>query len=177
MKYFLFNILASFSIFSSKKAQDAKVFLEDISGIELIAFQKTGNEGKVAFKYLDAGKYRILISFPQQEGKWIEEKSKHSTLTKASYNSKTKSYFYQGYERFFMIDFEGIKKIESENFNVVFKEDKDEEEIRIVLAEFIANKDKAQLAISVKAITASDFKKATDKIGQDISTQSSQGIK
>ena len=177
MKLIILLLITSMSIFSSKKVRDAKVYLEDISGTELIAFQKTGEEGKVAFKYLDAGKYRILIDFPQQRGKWVEEKSKHSTLTKASYNAKTKSYFYQGYEGFFMIEFEGIKNIESENFGVVFKEDKDEEEIRIVLVEFIAGKDNANITVSVKAITASQFKKYTDKAENDISMFSIQGIK
>ncbi len=166
---------AFFSIFTGKPAPKTEVYLE--KGSELIAFQVTGKQGKVTFDHLDAGSYHISLLFPQQEGKYLKEKSKHQTMTKATYNSKSKTYYYQGVEGYFSVKFSGISKIDGENFAAVFKEEHEEEATYSIISEFGAHKDGASISLSIKAITASDFKKATDKIGQDISTQSIRGIK
>lgn len=166
-----------FSIFSGKPAVKARVYLEKGAQKELIAFQQTGEKGEVSFGHLDAASYRLLIIFPQQEGKYIQEKPKHQTLTKATYNPKNKTYYYQGIEGYFSIKFSGISKIDGENFNAVYKEERGEEVNRHCITEFGAHKNGASISLQIKAITASNFKKAADKIGQDISTQSIRGIK
>jgi hypothetical protein len=45
------------------------------------------------------------------------------------------------------------------------------------MAQFQAEKAGAAITIAVEALTASQFKKATDKLGDDISTISIQGVK
>lgn len=177
MNLFVLFFVSLISFFSGNPAANTRVFLEKGAQKELIAFQITGEKGEVSFQHLDAASYRLLLIFPQQEGKYIEEKPKHQTMTKASYNPKTKTYYYQGVEGYFSVKFSGISKIDGENFNAVFKEERGEEENRNCIAEFGAHKSGASISLLVKAITASDFKKATDKIGQDISTQSIRGIK
>lgn len=167
--------LSAFSIFQGKPAQHTEVYLE--RGGNLIAFQATGEQGKVTFNHLDAGSYSLSLVFPQQEGKYLKEKPKHYTMTKASYNPKTKTFYYTGQEGFFSIKFINRSKVKSENFKAVFKEDREEEDTFSIIAEFGAHKDGASMGIFIKAITASQFKKATDKIGQDISTQSIRGLK
>lgn len=175
MNLFVLLFISIFSIFTGKPATKTEVYLEN--GSELIAFQLTGEKGKASFGHLDAGKYQILLLFPQQEGKYLKEKAKHQTMTKATYNPKTKTYYYQGTEGYFSIHFSGISKINGENFKAVFKEDRDDEEIYSIISEFAAHRNGASISLSVKAITAAQFKKAADKIGQDISTLSIRGMK
>ena len=174
MNLFVLLFFTLFSIFSGKPASKTEIYLE--KGSELIAFQLTGKQGKVTFDHLDAGSYEILVLFPQQEGKYIVEKRKHQTMTKATYNAKNKTYYYQGIEGYFSIKFSGISKIDGENFAAVFNEETGDEVNRNSIVEFGAHKNGASISLSIKAITASDFKKAADKIGQDISSQSIRGI-
>lgn len=172
MKLLILLLITTFSIFTFKPAKNARVFLENERGGELVAFQTTSEKGRIAFNYLKEGNYQLNIIFPQQEGKYIKAKSKHVTLTKATYNPKTKTYYYQGLEGFFAVKFSGIKKIDSEGFEVIFreKEKEGEEGLRIVLAKFKTRKSGAAINLTIKALTASQFKKATDKLGSDIST-------
>lgn len=162
-------------LFTGKPAEETKVYLE--KGEQLIAFQATGEKGKVSFDYLDAGSYSLSLALPQQGGKYIKEKPKHGSMTKATYNPKTKTYYYQGNEGYFAIKFTNTSKIKGDNFRAVFKEDRDDEYTFYVIAEFGIHRNGGSIGILVKAITASQFKKASDKIGQDISTQSIRGIK
>jgi len=119
----------------------------------------------------------LVIAFPQQEGKWIKEKRKHSTLAKATFNEKNKTYYYQGEEGYFSVKLKKVRKIDSGSFRAVFKENKGDAEQQIVIAEFIAKKNGAQFSLLIKKLTAAQFKKATDKVGNDISMISIPNIK
>nr|WP_321353625.1 hypothetical protein [uncultured Draconibacterium sp.] len=167
-----FSIL---SIFIGKPTEKTEVYLE--KGGQLIAFQATGEKGKVSFKYLDEGSYKLLLVFPQQEGKYIKEKPKHETMTKATYNPKNKTYYYQGTEGFFSIKFRDLSRIKSDNFSAIFREEQDGEDKFNAVAEFGIHNAGGSIGVFVEAITAAQFKKAADKNGQDISTQSIRGIK
>ena len=179
MKLLLLLFMATFSIFTNKPAKDTQVFVENVKDREVVAFQTVGEKGRAAFDYLKEGEYRLSIVFPQQEGKYIKTKSKNTTLTKASYNEKNKTYYYQGEEGFFSVKFSGVKKIDSEEFDAVFFEEKSptEKEARIVIARFSTRKSGASFEISVKALTAKQYKTATDKLGNDISTISIPNFK
>lgn len=177
MKLLIFLFVAIFPFFSGKPAMDAKVILEDISGKRQIASQTVGEKGKATFQYLNNGSYRLAIEFPQQEGKWMKEKPKHITLTKATYNEKNKTYYYQGREGFFAVKLKKFRKVDRDSFRTVFKEGHREEENKIVIVEFIAKRNNAQFSLIIKKLTAAQFKKATDKVGNDISMYSIQGIK
>ena len=104
----MYSFLSILSIFVGKPAENTKVYLE--KGGQLIAFQVTGEKGKVSFKHLDEGSYKLLLVFPQQEGKYIKEKPRHKTMSKATYNTRRKTYYYQGAEGFFAIKFRDISK-------------------------------------------------------------------
>jgi hypothetical protein len=176
---YLLNLLflVLLTIFAGKPAATTKVFLEKGGQKQLYAYQMSGDKGKVSFKHLDAGSYRLLLAFPQQSGKYIEEKAKHQTLTKASYNSRTKTYYYQGGEGYFSIKISGLSKIRRSNFTAIFEEERDEEATRNAIAKFGAHGNGASVSLQIKAITAAQFKKATDKISQDISAMSIRGVK
>lgn len=175
MRLLLILLLPVFLLFGGKRAEKTEVYLE--KGKQLIAFQVTGEKGKVAFDHLDEGSYRLLLVFPQQEGKYIKDKPRHRTLSKAAYNRRKKTYYYQGSEGYFAIKFFGISKVKSENFLAVFKEERDEEDTYNVIARFGAHANNASIGISVKAITAAQFQKATEKAGNDISTLSIPNIR
>ena len=162
--------------FSQKPAERVEVYLID-SGGEVVAYQKTGEKGKVTFQYIEEGNFRIMLVFPQQEGKYIREKRRHQTLTKAAYNEKNKTYYYQGKEGFFAIKFSGLKRIEQEQFKAIFHENKEEEGAEIEIAQFQTRKNGAQISVQVKALKAKEFNKITRKTGNDISMYSIPGIK
>ncbi|WP_321369428.1 hypothetical protein [uncultured Draconibacterium sp.] len=175
MNLFIVLFFSILSIFIGKPAEKTEVYLE--KGGQLIAFQATGEKGKVSFKHLDEGSYKLLLVFPQQEGKYIKEKPRHETMTKTTYNPKNKTYYYQGIEGFFSIKFRNLSRIKSENFSAIFREEQDGEDKFNAIAEFGIHNAGGSVGVLVEAITAAQFKKAADKIGQDISTQSIRGIK
>jgi hypothetical protein len=177
MRLLIFLLTFSSFLFQKKPATNARVILEDVKLRKQIGYQETGEKGKAGFQYLNEGNYRLLIEFPQQEGKWIKEKKKNSTLAKASFNEKKKTYYYQGTEGYFAIKFEATRRINSDEFKPVFREINGERERQIVIAEFQTRKDGARIEFTINAISAKKFKKATHKIQNDISTISIQGIK
>ena len=177
MKQFLIILVMFFSFFSEKRTPGVSLFLEDSSGTETVAFQQTGEQGKASFGFLDGGNYRLLVEFPQQNGKWVKEKRRHSILTKAAYNSRKNTYYYQGKEGYFSIKFSGLKKIDQENFRPVFREVRLEEDIQINVLQFQALKKGGQINISVRTLTAAQFKKKVEKAENDISMLSIPGIK
>ena len=177
MKVILLIISISSFLFGKKPAPETRIILEDVSLKKQIAYHETGEKGKVAFLYLRESSYRLSVQFPRQEGKWIKEKRRHRTLTKANFNEKNRSYYYQGTEGYFVVKFKSAKRIDKEVFRPVFKEIKGEKGQQIVIAEFQTRKNGASIELRVKAITAKQFKRATMKIKNDISTLSIQGIK
>ncbi|MEZ5104595.1 MAG: hypothetical protein R2757_08875 [Draconibacterium sp.] len=168
----------AFSVFnlSQKPAERAEVYLLDSRG-EVVAFQKTGEKGKTAFQYIEDGNYRIMLVFPQQEGKYLKEKRRHRTLTKAAYNEKNKTYYYQGKEGYFSVKFSGTKRIDTENFKAIFHENKDGDESEIEVVQFQTKRKGAQISVQVKKMKAKQFNKITRKVGNDISLFSIPGIK
>lgn len=177
MRLLIFLFIALFPFFSGKPVKNVKIILQDISGKTQVGSQTVGEKGKAAFLYLNEGSYRLVVVFPQQQGKWIKEKPKYSTLTKATFNEKNKTYYYQGSEGFFAVRFKKIRKIDRASFHPVFNELKGDVERHIEIAEFVAKKNGAQFYLQIKKLTAAQFKKATDKIPNDISMISIQGIK
>lgn len=175
MRLLLILFITMISVFGGRPTEKAKVYLE--KGSEVIAFQMTGEKGKASFDHLDAGSYRLLVIFPQQDGKFMKEKPKHRSLTKATYNPRNKTYYYQGKEGFFAIRFSGISNIKSENFKAVYKEEREEEDTCNLIAQFGAHRNNASIRVTVEAITASQFKKASEKVGTDISTLSIPNIR
>jgi hypothetical protein len=146
-----------------KPTEQTNIYLNSIITREIVAFQQTGTKGKVNFKYLNVGSYELIAEFPQQEGKYIKEKRKYNTLTVSSYNPKNKTYYYQSYEGYFSVKFSGLKKIPKESIKAVFREQRGEEGFKVVLSEFKAINNGANITVSVKTLTAAQFKRATDK--------------
>jgi hypothetical protein len=163
--------------FHKKPATNALVIPEDSRLRKQVGYQETGEKGKAGFQYLNQGSYLLLIEFPQQEGKWIKEKKQNSTLAKASFDEKKKTYYYQGIEGYFAIKFDATRRIGSDEFKPVFREIRQDRNRQILIAEFQTRKSGARIELTINAIAAKKYKKATQKIQNDISTISIQGIK
>lgn len=176
--HILTYLLLTLVIFGTgKPVSNAVVFIESQGSKKPIAHQITGETGKASFKFLDEGNYRMLIDFPQQEGKWIEEKSRHYTITKSTFNSKNKTYYYKGTEGYFSVRFSGLRKIDSEDFRPVFREIQQDENRLINLLDFNTRRNGGQIQVKINALTAKQFKRKTDKIDQDISEISIPGMR
>jgi hypothetical protein len=173
--FFLLSVLFIFGI--GKPVDEAVVFIETRNNEKPVAHQITGETGKASFKFLDEGNYHMLIDFPQQEGKWMEEKSRHYTITKSTYNPKNKTYFYKGNEGYFSVKFSGLRKIDSEDFNPVFREIKQQDNTLIHLLDFYIRKNGGQVQVKIRALTAKQFKRKTERVEQDISEISIPGQK
>lgn len=177
MRLLLLLFIGLFPFFNGKPAQEAKVILEDIAGKKQFEMQTVGKKGNATFNHLIGGSYRLAIKFPQQEGRWMKQKPKHSTLTKATFNEKTRTYYYQGSEGFFSVKLNKFRKIDRDSFRAVFKEGRNDANPKIIIAEFIAKRNRAQFSLQIKKLTAKQFKKATGKVENDISIISIQNIK
>lgn len=177
MKTLLFIFIVIFPFWTSQRASFVNFFLESGTGRGTVAFQQTGQKGMVSFEYLDAGSYYLLVKFPQQRGKWIEENPRQSTMTKAAYDPGKKTYYYQGTEGYFSIKFSGLRKIDSENFRPVFSEIRSEDGTKINVVQFQTHKKNGRIKIRVKKLTAAQFKRKAEKAEHDISTLSIRGIK
>lgn len=177
MRLLILLLVSVIPFFTGRRTADVHVYLEDSTGTALLAYQKTGNIGEVAFKYLDGGSYQLSVELPQQEGKYIKEKQRHQTITKATFNIKTRTYYYKGDEGFYSVKIKKSKKIDKESFSAVFKEHRTEDENLYTIAKFLIKSDGGELGLVVRAITAKQFKRATEKIGNDISMISIPGTK
>lgn len=168
---FLFLLISIFTILGwGKPVENAVVFIESQErNNKPVAHQITGESGKVAFQFLDKGNYQLLIDFPQQEGKWIEEKRRHYTITKSSYNIQNKTYYYKGEKGYFSVKFSGLRRIDSENFKPVFREIRQDENSLINILDFDTRRRGGKIQVKIKALTAKQFKRKTDKIEHDIS--------
>lgn len=169
MRIMLILLAAIWPFAPGAPVQDAVVMLETRRSNEIIAWQQTGENGKITFNHLDAGSYNLLLQFPQLEGKWIKQKGRQRVLTKATYNQKNKTYYYQGDEGYFSMKFSKIKKINSEAFKTVFQELRTDEGFRHLVAHFKTDKNGAGISVSVKKLTAGQFKRQTEKTEHDIS--------
>ena len=177
MKFGILLVLLNFFLFAQKPATNARIILENVSVKQRAGFQQTGEKGKAGFQFLNDGTYQVKVVFPQQEGKWIKEKRRHSTLTKAAYNPKNKTYYYQGTEGYFTVKFTNVRRIEKESVKVVFREERNTDEPSIVIAEFQTRKSGAGIQMQIKAITAARFKNKTRDGENDITLLSFPGIK
>lgn len=48
------------------------IIFEDTKLRKQVGYQETGEKWKAGFQYLNEGSYRLLIEFPQLDGKWIK---------------------------------------------------------------------------------------------------------
>lgn len=170
-------LIVLFPFFSGNPASDAQVILMEKQGRKQVALQETGEKGKAAFHYLKEGSYSLGIRFPQQEGKWIKERPRHQTLTKATFNEKKQIYYYQGREGYFSVRYTSRRRMDRQTFKAVFRENKSEEGNTAVIADFSTKRKGAKLELQVRKLTARKFKKKTRKIRNDISMISIRGVR
>ena len=80
-------------------------------------------------------------------------------------------------EGYFAIKFSGLRKIESEKFQPVFREIRLDEGIQINVLQFQTRRKGGQVTVLVKTLTAAQFKRKAEKAANDLSMLSIPGIK
>jgi hypothetical protein len=173
MKLLLLIFISIWPFEKGEPVQDAHVILEKLRNRESVAWQKTGENGKVYIGHVADGDYRLIVALPQQDGKWTKTARRHRVLTKASFNEKKGIYYYQGEEGYFSIKFSKTKRIKDDDFNPVFREIREEGEYLYEIANFKVSRNNAGIALKINKLTAAQFKRSVEKT-QDISTMSIQ---
>lgn len=171
--YILFFTILT-SILPGQPAANTKVVLKQDDN--LIAYQVSGETGKISFKNLNKGSYKLLFVFPQQVGKYIEQEIKFQTETDAAYNPVNKTYYYRSEKGYFIISY-STKKIPKQGFTALFKEEQEKGENYHVTAEFGVKNKGGAINIAIKAITASQYKAATDNLKRKLLLRSGKIFK
>lgn len=107
MKSLLLLVILQFSLFGSsdEPLQGAKIYIENTSTQELVAYSKVGFSGRFAFSNLDPGNYYIAIQIPANAVREVDNKSrqKYDTNIAVAFNKGKKAYCWQrpdGYLKF-----------------------------------------------------------------------------
>ncbi|HOO85803.1 MAG TPA: carboxypeptidase-like regulatory domain-containing protein [Prolixibacteraceae bacterium] len=99
MKSLLLLVILQLSLFGSsdEPLQGAKIFIENTTTQELVAFSKVGFSGKFAFSNLDPGNYYIAIEIPANTVREVDNKSrqKYDTNIAVAFNKAKKAYCWQ----------------------------------------------------------------------------------
>ncbi|HKM92762.1 MAG TPA: carboxypeptidase-like regulatory domain-containing protein [Prolixibacteraceae bacterium] len=99
MKTILLLVLLQFKLFGSsdEPLQGAKIYIENASSQEIIAFSKIGFSGEFEFSNLDPGNYYIAIEIPANTVREVDNKTrqKFDTDIVIAYNKNKKAYCWQ----------------------------------------------------------------------------------
>lgn len=163
------TIIAGMFLFSGKKGvqvSGAKVYLQSGPDSKPIAFQKTGEAGKVTFAYLDKGVYRILLDIPRQKGK-LEAKEPWNGDIQVAYHGEKKLYLFHEPSGFFSIRFSKLSHLNHSNVTPMYELDESSRKNRIVIAKFEVEQKYGSLTLALAAHTQYKFHKLTNKYRED----------
>lgn len=150
-----------------KPVQEAAVFLEPENGDVPVAFQLTGKAGSVTFAHLDKGKYRIVMTLPQQEGKLANERLNLPGDFQFGYHNAKRKYFIREYKGFFMIRYSGIKNLSGSNIFPTFNTD-EKKPNRVVTAHFEVESKFGALTMEILALSEKKFRKLINNYKNDL---------
>ncbi len=117
------NTIIVLSLFGGNKGErvaGAGVYLEKAGNQQLVAYQETGESGKVTFAHLDKGIYTIILDMPQQTGK-LEVKEPWTGEMQVGYHSDKKIYLFREATGYFSIRFSSFKNVSSENITPMYE--------------------------------------------------------
>ncbi len=163
------NIISGMLLFGGKpgsKVAGAIVYLDAGAEHEPVAFQKTGESGKVTFAHLDKGVYRILLDIPQQKGK-LEAKEAWMGDIKVGYHSEKKLYLFQEEAGFFSVRYSNLHNLANKNITPMYEIDNIWQKSRIVIGKLEVEHKFGSVTLQLAAHTQIKFHKLTDKYKTD----------
>ncbi|HZH73075.1 MAG TPA: hypothetical protein VFD91_11330 [Mariniphaga sp.] len=158
--------LLTFGIPRSNHVASAQVILEAIADQERIAFQKTGESGKVTFAHLDKGIYKLVIELPQQAGK-MEVKETLPDAVQVGYHSGKKLLLFQNSSGYFSIRFTKISNLLNNNLTPMYEPDLNFRNNRILIGKLEVIHKFGSIALEISAHTQRKFIKLAKKYKED----------
>jgi hypothetical protein len=163
------NIIMGMLLFGSKpgtKVEGAIVYLDTGADHEPVAFQRTGESGKVTFAHLDKGVYRILLDIPQQKGK-LEAKEAWLGDIKVGYHSEKKLYLFQEESGFFSVRYTKLHNLANKNITPMYEVDTIWQKNRIVIGKLEVDQKFGSVTLQLAAHSQYKFHKLTEKYKND----------
>lgn len=158
--------LLTFGSPRSKHVAGAHVIIEEIADQDRIAFQKTGESGKVSIAHLDKGIYKLFIELPQQAGK-MEVKETLPDAVQVGYHSEKKLLLFQNSSGYFSIRFTKISNLLNNNLTPMFEPDLNFRNNRILIGKLEVIHKFGSIALEISAHTQRKFIKLTNKYNED----------
>ncbi len=145
----------------------AEVYIEQEGNEDPVAYQHTGDNGKVTFSHLTGGLYRIKISVPQQSGKLMKGRNNIDCNLQVGYHNGKKQYFLREPEGFFTINYSKIKRLANKNITPVYFNDF-ENRRQLVIGKFEVSGNNGSFTLELRAQKPKKFQKMVEKIINDV---------
>lgn len=163
------SIVASINPFRGnrgEKVSGARVFLETASNSKRIAFQRTGESGKVTFSHLDKGVYKILLDIPRQTGK-LEAKEAWYGDFQVGYHSEKKLFLFQEENGYFSIRFSKIENLANANVTPMYELEESLRRGRILIGKIEVVHKYGSFTMELSAHAQKNFEKLANKYKDD----------
>ena len=159
--------LLSFGSNRGSRVAGAKVYIESLNDSEKIAFQKTGESGKVTVAHLDKGIYKLVIELPPQTGK-LEAKGLLPDDIQVGYHNEKKLLLFQIKSGYFSIRFSKISNLTNNNITLMFEPDDTFRVNRITFGKLEVTNKYGAVTLEVSAHSAKRFARLTSKYKEDV---------
>ena len=144
------------------KVQGANVYLESGANHQPVAFQQTGESGKITFAHLDKGVYRILLDIPPQKGKLAAMEPWQGEI-KVGYHSEKKMYLVQEDTGFFSVRYKNLNNLANKNVTPMYEVVTSLRESRVVIGKFEVDQKFGSISLTLAAHSQNKFHKLTEK--------------
>lgn len=157
--------ILSFGGSRGENVSDARIYLE--TGTQKrVAFQRTGESGKVTFANLDKGVYRILFDIPRQTGK-LEAKEAWYGDIQVGYHNKKKLFLFQELSGYFSVRFSRLDNIADSNITPMYELEESRKKGRILIGKIEVVHKYGCIAMQLTAYSQQKFLKLTEKYKDD----------
>lgn len=163
------SIIASVLPFGGSRGErvsGARVYLVTGTDLKRIAFQKTGESGKVTFAHLDKGIYRILLDIPGQTGK-LEAKEAWYGDFQVGYHSKKKLFLFQEQTGYFAVRFSKLENLADSNITPMYELEESRRKGRIMIGKIEIVHKFGGFTMELSAYSQKKFQKLTTKYKDD----------
>ncbi len=176
---FLLGLLnvAFLMVHAGQPVPGAEVYIEQ-TGKKPIAYQQTGNNGKVTFSHLSPGHYNISVTLPEQSGKFLRGRERAGCKLKAGYHGEDKAYFLQEPEGLFIVQFSKLKKLGDKEIIPAYDVRSEDGEKRILIGRFTVDSRRGgSLTVALEAEKPKRFLQKVQKVRHDPSMAAIRNMK
>jgi len=147
---------------------DVEIYIEKDGENKPVAYQKTGDNGKVTFANLGSGLYRISVVLPQQSGKWMRGSNRVNCALQVGYHNDKKTYYLHEQEGFFILSYSKLRRLENNNITPVYRQDFNHGNKQLEIGKFESKGNNGSISLSIRAQKPGKFKKLVEKVKDDV---------